>query len=119
MAMRFFMILGMMILFVGFIVALITAANARAVFSNPITAIDAAATGSALLSDLAAVHAAETWLEALKFVGGAFLFLAIINGLSTIIFALTFQKKAIPAALSQMPSVPVPVAASGDQPYGL
>ena len=58
--------------------------------------LDAAATGSALLQDIARVHSAESWLEAFKFVGLAFLFLGIINGLSTIVWALQYQKQAIP-----------------------
>ena len=114
MAMRIFMILGMMILFAGFFIALITAANARAVFSSPITALDAAAAGSALLADLAGVHATEAWLEAFKFVGIALLFLGIVNGLSSILFALSYQKKAIPALVDSLPAGLIPAPASGD-----
>ena len=101
--MRLFMVLGMMVIIVGFIIALITAATASSVYSNTVVAIDAAATGSALLQDLASIHAAESWLEALKFVGVAALFLGIINGLSTIIWALKFQQKAIPEVVEHLP----------------
>lgn len=112
--MRLFMMLGMIIIIVGFIIALITAATASSVYSNPVVDIDASATGSALLQDLASIHAAEAWLEALKFVGVAFLFLGIINGLSTIIWALQFQKKAIPEVVEHLPEDLAPAPATGD-----
>ncbi len=112
--MRLFMVLGMMVIIVGFIIALITAATASAVYSNTVVAIDAAATGSALLQDLASIHAAESWLEALKFVGVAALFLGIINGLSTIIWALKFQQKAIPEVVEHFPVDLAAAPATGD-----
>ena len=37
--MRLFMILGMMILIIGFVIALFVAATAGSVYSNPVTAI--------------------------------------------------------------------------------
>ncbi len=94
--MRVFMMLGMLIIIVGFIVSLSVAGTASSVFSNPITAIDAAGAGSPVLAGLARVHAAEAWLEAFKFVGVAFFFLGIVNGLASIIFALRYQWDAIP-----------------------
>ena len=112
--MRLFMMLGMMIIIVGFIVSLGTAATASAVFSHTIVEIDSAATGSALLQDLASVHSAESWLEAFKFVGLAFFFLGIINGLSTIIFALKYQKEAIPEVVEKLPQAVVTAPAVGD-----
>ena len=48
MLMRLFMMLGMMIILIGFFVALGASRTAAAVFSNPITVIDAAASGSSL-----------------------------------------------------------------------
>jgi hypothetical protein len=104
MLMRMFMMLGMLVILVGFIVALVTAGTAADIYSNTVATIDSAATGSALLEDLASVHSAETWLEAFKFVGIAFLFLGIINGLSTIIYALQYQKKAIPTVVQNLPA---------------
>jgi hypothetical protein len=112
--MRMFMMLGMLVIIAGFIVALATAGTAASVYSNPVVDLDAAATGSALLNDLASIHAAESWLEALKFVGIAVLFLGIINGLSTIIFALRFQQKAIPEVVERLPAGAVPAPAVGD-----
>ncbi len=114
MLMRLFMMLGMMIILIGFFIALGVSRTAAAVFSNPITVIDAAAAGSSLLVNLANIHAAEAWLEAFKFVGVAFFFLGIINGLSTIIFALKYQQTAIPEVVEQLPAGLVPVPAAGD-----
>lgn len=101
--MRLWMMMGMMIIIAGFIVSLSVAGTASAVFSNPITAIDAAPAGSPLLTGLARVHAAEAWLEAFKFVGVAFLFLGIVNGLHSIIFALRYQQSAIPQVVGKLP----------------
>jgi len=114
MLMRLFMMLGMMIIIIGFIVALFTAGTAASVYGHTVAEIDAAATGSPLLQDLASVHRAESWLEAFKFVGVASLFLGIINGLSTIIFALQFQKKAIPEVVHNLPTDAVPAPTTGD-----
>jgi hypothetical protein len=111
MMMRMFMMVGMVVILVGFIVALVTAGNAADLYSNPIVTIDAAATGSTLLDELASVQSAESWLEAFKFVGVAFLFLGIINGLSTIIFGLQYQKKAIPEVVQKLPAQPSPSTA--------
>jgi len=78
--MRFFMMMGMMIIIIGFIVSLVVAGAASAVFSNPVTTIDAAQSGSEILNGLAQIHSAEAWLEAFKFVGIASFFLGIVNG---------------------------------------
>lgn len=112
MAMRMFMMLGMLLIITGFIVSLNVAGTASAVFSNPIVTIDGAATGSVLLQNLAAVHQAEAWLEAFKFVSVAFFFLGIVNGLATIIFALRYQQVAIPKVVTNLPNAaPIPAAA--------
>ncbi|MFQ5420342.1 MAG: hypothetical protein ACE5FD_05935 [Anaerolineae bacterium] len=112
MAMRLFMMLGMLIIIIGLIVSLGVAGTASSVFSNTIVTIDGAATGSALLQDLASIHQAESWLEAFKFVGVAFFFLGIVNGLATIIFALKYQQAAIPQVVKKLPeTAPIPAAA--------
>ena len=103
MVMRLFMMLGMLVILVGFVISLNVAATAVSVFSNPIITIDAAATGSVLLQNVAAVHATEAWLEAFKFVGIALLFLGILNGLATIIFALKYQETTIPQVVDDLP----------------
>jgi hypothetical protein len=103
--MRGWMMMGMLVIIIGFIVSLSVAGTASAVFSNPVVAIDAAEAGSTLLNGLQRVHAAEAWLDAFKFVGIAFLFMGIINGLATIIFALNYQKTAIPQVVKRLPVV--------------
>ena len=115
--MRLFMMSGMLVIVAGLFVSLDVAGTAASVFSNPVTVIDSAEAGSPLLRNLAAVHSAEAWLEAFKFVGVAFLFLGIVNGLSTIVFALRYQQEALPAAVEekgQAPAGVVPAAAATD-----
>jgi hypothetical protein len=102
--MRMFMMMGMLIILAGFIVALITAGTASDLYSNPIAVIDGATPGHELLDQLASVHSAESWLEAFKFVGVAFLFIGIVNGLTSIVFALQYQKKAIPQVVENLPA---------------
>jgi hypothetical protein len=102
MLMRLWMMLGMLIIIVGFIIALNVAGTASAVFSNPVKVIDAAASGSELLKGLQTVHAAESWLEAFKFLGFSFLFMGIIQGLATIVFSLKFQKEALPQVVDRL-----------------
>ena len=111
MMMRMFMMIGMLVILGGFIVSLVAAGNAADLYSNPIAVIDSAGSGSALLDELASIQSVETWLEAFKFVGVAFLFLGIINGLSTIIFALQYQKKSIPEVIQKLPAQPSPSTA--------
>ena len=114
MLMRLFMMLGMMVILIGLVVSIITAQLAATVFSNPIVALDSAAAGSALLQGIAQIHSNEAWLEAFKFVGVAFFFMGIVNGLATIIFALKFQQAAIPEVVEHLPApqhMPTPAAA--------
>ena len=114
MLMRLFMILGMMVILIGLVVSIITAQLAASVFSNPIVALDSAATGSALLQGMAQIHSNEAWLEAFKFVGVAFFFMGIVNGLASIVFALKFQQTAIPEVVENLPApqhIPTPAAA--------
>ncbi len=101
MLMRAWMMLGMLVILVGFIVSLGVAGTASSVFSNPIIAIDAAESGSAILAGLGSVHAAESWLEAFKFVGVGFLFMGIINGLASILYALNLQRQALPQVVQK------------------
>jgi hypothetical protein len=57
-----------------------------------------------MLAGLARVHAAEAWLGAFKFVGVGLLFLGIVNGLHTIVFALRYQQTAIPQVVENLPA---------------
>jgi len=102
--MRMFMMLGMLIIIAGFIVSLSVASTASWVYSHPVVEIDAAVAGSDLLAGLARVHAAEAWLEAFKFVGVASFFLGIVYGLRTIVFALDYQRTAIPQVVAKLPA---------------
>lgn len=85
------MMLGWLAFIIAFIVSLQLASTARAVFANPIPAIDAAGAGSALLAQVQSIHATSAWLVPLKFFGIATEFLAIAMGLATIIYVLTAQ----------------------------
>ncbi|GMR10244.1 MAG: hypothetical protein BMS9Abin28_1065 [Anaerolineae bacterium] len=89
------MVLGLLIYIVALIVALGSAADARALFANPIPAIDAAGAGTALLATLSGIKATSAWLVPLKFFGTATEFLAIAMGLSTIIWILSQQTEMI------------------------
>jgi len=85
------MMLGEVIFIVALFVSLNLAGIAREVFSNPIAAIDAAGAGSALLVGLQTIQATSAWLVPFKFFGIATEFLAIVMGLSTIVYILTQQ----------------------------
>jgi hypothetical protein len=114
MAMRGFMMLGMMIIVVGFIVAIGTAGVASDVYTNTVEVLDSLDSSSPVLQDLARVHSTESWLDALKFVGVAVHFLGIINGLATIIFVLQYQKKAFPEVVEKLPPNLGVAPAAGD-----
>jgi hypothetical protein len=85
------MMLGMLVFIVALIVALGLAADARALFANPLPTIDAAGAGTALLATLEGIKATSAWLVPFKFFGIATEFLAIAMGLGTIIFILLQQ----------------------------
>jgi hypothetical protein len=89
------MMLGEVIFIVALIVSLGLAADARAVFANPIPDIDAASAGSALLEQVQSIHATAAWLIPFKFFGVATMFLAIAMGRGTIIFILGSQTELI------------------------
>ncbi len=90
------MMLGEVILIVALIVSIGNAATASALFSsNPVPVIDAAGAGTLLLAQLQSIHATNAWLIPFKFFGIATEFLAIVMGLSTIIYLLTQQTELI------------------------
>ena len=93
-----------------------SAVNAYDVYSNTVQDIDSAATGSALLANLASVHSAEVWLEAFKFVGVASFFVAIVSGLHTIVLALRYQRRAIPQVVKKSGTVDATAPAQGAAP---
>ncbi len=85
------MMLGLLVLIVALIVGLGQAADARALFANPLSTIDAAGAGTALLATLEGIKATSAWLVPFKFFGVATEFLAITMGLGTIIFIVLQQ----------------------------
>ena len=85
------MMLGLLVFIVALIVGLGQAADARALFANPLPTIDAAGAGTALLATLEGIKATSAWLVPFKFFGVATEFLAIAMGLGTIIFILVQQ----------------------------
>ena len=89
------MMSGWVIFIVALIVALGLAADARALFSNPLPEIDAAGSGTFLLGQLETIVSTSAWLVPLKFLGIATQFLAIVMGLSTIVYILTSQTELI------------------------
>jgi hypothetical protein len=100
------MMLGWLGFIFAFIVSLQLASTARAVFANPIPAIDAAGAGSVLLAQVQTIHATSAWLVPFKFFGIATEFLAILMGLATIAYVLKAQtemlKKGVQAARTSM-----------------
>ncbi|MCH7588835.1 MAG: hypothetical protein IIC78_12505 [Chloroflexi bacterium] len=89
------MMSGWVIFIVALIVALGLAADARALSSNPLPEIDAAGSGTFLLGQLETIVSTSAWLVPLKFLGIATQFLAIVMGLSTIVYILTSQTELI------------------------
>lgn len=87
------MMMGLLIFIAALVVSLDLANIASAVFSNPIPDIDAAVAGSVLLAQVETIHATTAWLVPLKFFGISTEFLAIVMGLSTIIYILSNQTK--------------------------
>ncbi len=85
------MMLGLLVFIVALIVGLGQAADARALFANPLPTIDAAGAGTALLATLEGIKATSAWLVPFKFFGVATEFLAITMGLGTIIFIILQQ----------------------------
>ncbi len=85
------MMLGLVVFIVALIVGLVSAADARTLFANPLPTIDAAGAGTALLATLEGIKATSAWLIPFKFFGIATEFLAIAMGLGTIIFILSQQ----------------------------
>jgi hypothetical protein len=100
------MMLGLLVFIVALIVSLQLASTARAVFANPIPAIDAAGAGTVLLAQIQNIHATSAWLVPFKFFGIATEFLAITMGLATIAYVLKAQtemlKKGVQAARNSM-----------------
>ncbi len=93
------MMLGELIFLVALIVSIGLAGTAQQVYSNPLAVVDAAGAGSAILTQLQTIQATSAWLVPLKFFGVATEFVAIVMGLSTIIYLLTQQTQLIEQGL--------------------
>jgi len=116
------MMLGMLVFTIALIVSLQLASTARAVFANPIPAIDAAGAGSVLLAQVQSIKATSAWLVPFKFFGIATEFLAIVMGLGTIVYVLTAQtemlKKGIQMSRSSKGAEAKPVEEQKQAPAG-
>lgn len=85
------MMLGLLVFIGALSVGLGLAADARALFANPLPTIDTAGAGTALLATFEGIKATSAWLVPFKFFGVATEFLAIAMGLSTIVYILAQQ----------------------------
>jgi hypothetical protein len=90
------MMMGWMLLLVGLIIALASNGTVSAYFANSIaTTLNPAQVGSVELNQLAVVTGVKPILAALRFLGMAFIFSAIIMALTVIIRTLQHQEKTI------------------------
>ena len=89
------MMMGELVFIIALIVGLGLAAEARALFANPLPTIDSAGAGTALLATLESIKATSAWLVPFKFFGIATEFLSIAMGLATIIYILSQQTERI------------------------
>lgn len=116
------MMLGMLVFIIALIVSLQLASTARAVFANPLPAVDAAGAGTVLLAQVQNIHATSAWLVPFKFFGIATEFLAIVMGLGTIAFVLKAQtemlKKGVQMSRSSKGSDVKPVEEPQQAPAG-
>jgi hypothetical protein len=94
------MMVGEIFFLVALGIGIYAASLANSVFTNPLAQIDAAGSGSVLLSQVQTIHAIEGWLVPLKFLGVSTEFLAIAMGLSTIIYILGSQTNMLDRLLS-------------------
>ena len=116
------MMLGMLVFIIALIVSLQLASTARAVFANPLPAVDAAGAGTVLLAQVQNIHATSAWLVPFKFFGIATEFLAIVMGLGTIAYVLKAQtemlKKGVQMSRSSKGSEVKPVEEPKQVPVG-
>ncbi len=86
-----FMMMGLMILIANLVIAVIIGATAWDVYGHSVAEINAAESGSGLLSDLGTVKAWKMWLEPFKFVGIATILVGISMAVHTILQVIRFQ----------------------------
>ncbi len=90
-----FMMMGLMILIANLVIAVIIGATAWDVYGHSVADINAAESGSGLLSDLGTVKAWKMWLEPSKFVGLATILVGISMAVHTILQVIRFQGQRI------------------------
>ena len=90
-----FMMMGLMILIANLIIAVIIGATAWDVYGHSVADINAAESGSGLLSDLGTVKAWKMWLEPFKFAGLATILVGISLAVHTILQVIRFQGQRI------------------------
>ncbi len=86
-----FMMMGLMILIANLIIAVIIGATAWDVYGHSVADINAAESGSGILSDLGTVKAWKMWLAPFKFVGLATILVGISMAVHTILQVIRFQ----------------------------
>ncbi|MCH8346415.1 MAG: hypothetical protein IIC87_05740 [Chloroflexi bacterium] len=90
-----FMMMGLMILIANLIIAVIIGATAWDVYGHSVAEINAAESGSGLLSDLGTVESFKMWLAPFKFVGLATILVGISMAVHTILQVIRFQGQRI------------------------
>jgi hypothetical protein len=93
------MMAGLVIFVIALFAGIQAGGLASQIFANPLPEIDAAGAGSVLLTQVQDLHAIESWVVPLKFLGIAAEFLAITMGLGTIIYILNQQTEIIDGSL--------------------
>jgi hypothetical protein len=90
------MMMGWMVLLIGFIWALVSNGTVTAYWANSIAStLNPASEGSTLLGQLGAIQGVKPWLGALQYGGMAFVFTAITVALTVIIRTLQHQEKTL------------------------
>jgi len=108
--MPYLMMMGMLPFIIALVVSIPTAVVANDVFANPLPVIDGAdpAVAGELEDELVAqvqfIHTTEAWLVPLKFTGVASQLLAIVMGLTTIVYILNQQSSILDKSLAAFKS---------------
>ena len=90
------MMMGWMILLIGFIWALVSNGTVTVYWANSIAnTLNPATEGSTLLRQLGAIEGVKPWLSALRYTGMAFVFTAITVALTVIIRTLQHQERTL------------------------
>ncbi|MDA1258531.1 MAG: hypothetical protein O3C10_11935 [Chloroflexi bacterium] len=89
-----FMMMGMMVLIISFIVSIWLSVQVNDYWDNSIaTVLNPATEGSSILDDLSTIETTKAWITPLNFFGMSMLFTGIALALATIIQVLRFQAR--------------------------